>query len=550
MARIIPARTPADFGFLAGGMDAKLQNGTLVAKLGIALVLEKIRLGCKAASKSQHQMKRTRPLQIGGLILAVTMMCGCQKQEDKSGQQAAKQLQDVKTAVSITHRKGEAFVVLKSDAVSYMADMQVLCFKPDFSQHFAKWKQDWNTTCQTQLRDFEAKNPELQTKLKSLDDQIAQAVSKTNSVKQAASEAVADLARRLESEKEALVAEQAKTSKAYEEYKQIASPFDQRLKDLQVKAEQIRTDLHTLASETIEKLNRHILDAQLNVSKLKQLTAESLFATRSENNKTRQSASITASAMNTLAGGGGANNPFLIEQRSDGLVSGWYDWIFLVNIPAELEGTQSDSAVKSAYRNWKSLAASLDSTTERIRDETYAKTQALIPWENRHGIQRRQGSALVSEQQEMTTSVQRITERVASLKGGGKEASEMVEAEIQQRLRKITDEVDVLQIQRKQLLEDAAQTASLELKREFRAQFYQLLKQQASSSVQTGSKGDFSVPADIAYLYAERHRENGETLVWLLRVDPKSPDIRMSNSNTTTAGSDYDQFWMLDWKLD
>jgi hypothetical protein len=58
------------------------------------------------------------------------------------------------------------------------------------------------------------------------------------------------------------------------------------------------------------------------------------------------------------------------------------------------------------------------------------------------------------------------------------------------------------------------------------------------------------VPADIAYLYAERHRENGETLVWLLSVDAKSPDIRLSNSNTTAAGGVYDQFWMLDWKLD
>jgi hypothetical protein len=54
------------------------------------------------------------------------------------------------------HGKGEAFVVLKSDAVIYMADMQVLRFKPDFKQHFVKWKQDWDTAYQSQLRDIEA----------------------------------------------------------------------------------------------------------------------------------------------------------------------------------------------------------------------------------------------------------------------------------------------------------------------------------------------------------------------------------------------------------
>jgi len=492
-------------------------------------------------------MKPTRPLQIGSLILAVAIMCGCQKQEDKSGQESVRLLQDIKTAVSITHRKGEAFVVLKSDAVIYMADMQILCFKPDFNQHFTKWKQDWDAAYQTQLRDFEAKNPQLQTKLKSLDDQIAQAVSKTNSVKQAASEAVADLARRLESEKDALLAEQAKTGKAFEEYKQIAEPFDLRLKDLQSKAEQIRAEQRMIATETIEKLNRHILEAQLTVPKLKSDVTDSLFSTTKERTYDYDFARDKRPTQFTY-GRGSASNPFLVNRKPHD--NSGSDWIFLVNVPGELEGTQSDSVIKAAYQKWTALAGSLDSTKDRISHETIAKGQALIPWENRHGIQRRQGSALVSKQSDIKANAQQITERLANLKGGGKEASDMVEAEIQQRIGKINDEVEALRSQRKQLIEDAAQIASLELKREFRTKFYKLLKQQASSSVQTGSKGDFSIPAEMAYIFAERHRENGETLVWLLRVDAKSPDIRMSNSNTTRAGSDYDQFWMLEWNLE
>ena len=37
MARIIPARTPADFGFLAGGMGARIADSTPAAKTGISL---------------------------------------------------------------------------------------------------------------------------------------------------------------------------------------------------------------------------------------------------------------------------------------------------------------------------------------------------------------------------------------------------------------------------------------------------------------------------------------------------------------------------------
>lgn len=465
-------------------------------------------------------------------------MCGCQKQEDKAGQEAVRLLQDIKTAVSITHRKGEAFVVLKSDVVIYMADMQILCFKSDFNQHFTKWKQDWDAAYQIQLRDFEAKNPELQTKLKSLDDQIAQAVSKTNTVKQAASEAVADLARRLDSEKDALLAQQARTSKAYEEYVDISTKFENAIAGLKAETTRLAKERSQISSDTLDKINRHIVDAKLTVPKISLGRFDDLFGVSLDNTWGDDRLKRPD------------NRRFFVKRIFKGGILEEYDWVFLSKVPSELEGSPLEEAIKSAYENVVRLDDQRKIVERRISEQEDSWRTALIPWENLHGIQRRQGSALVSKQQEIAANVQRITERLASLKGGGKEASDMVETEIQQRLQKITDEVDAIRNQRRQLLEDAARTASLDLKRESRAKFHQLLKQEAASAVQTGSKGDFSVPADIAYIYAERHRENGETLIWLLRVDAKSPDIRMSNSNTTSVGSDYDQFWMMDWKLD
>ncbi len=489
-------------------------------------------------------MKPTKPLQIGSLIFAAAIVCGCQRQEDRSGQEAVRLLQDIKTAVSATHRNGEAFVVLKSDAVIYMADMQVLGFKPDFNQHFAKWKQEWSEAYQTHLRDLEAKNPDLENKLKELDDKIADTVLKTNTVNQAASEAVAVLVRRLESEKDTLLAEQAKFGEAYEEYQKIANPFDERLGKLNRELESIQSRQKKLAADTIDKVNRHIVSNRLTVPTLKLTTPELLFAVIkvSSYSKDRNKRPNTYSLKYPYS-------PFHVDSEINDDKE--YTWFFLENVPADLEGTPLNlEVIKSGYINFKILDVESRDAQRAIQTETIAKFTALIPWVNRHSLNSRQSLVLVSNHQESVTKTQRIIERIVSLKGGGKEAKDLADAEVQQRLQKLTDEVGALRDQRKQLLEDATKTASLELKLKFRASFFKLAREQASFSVQTGSKGDFSVPADIAYLYAERHRENGETLVWLLRVDPKSLDIRMSNSNTTTADGAYDQFWMLGWNLE
>lgn len=89
-------------------------------------------------------------------------------------------------------------------------------------------------------------------------------------------------------------------------------------------------------------------------------------------------------------------------------------------------------------------------------------------------------------------------------------------------------------------------------KESLRNEFYELLKKATTSTVRTGSKGDFTIPKETIYLYAENRRENGEKIAWLVRVDPKSPKIKMSLSNTASAGGqgDFDEFWVLRWNLD
>ena len=90
-----------------------------------------------------------------------------------------------------------------------------------------------------------------------------------------------------------------------------------------------------------------------------------------------------------------------------------------------------------------------------------------------------------------------------------------------------------------------------EFKAKYALEFYKLIEKNSVVTVRTGSKGDFIVPGEVAYLYAETKRENGEKIAWLVHVDPSSLKIKMSVSNAASAGSGgFDDFWMLRWSLD
>ncbi len=462
-------------------------------------------------------------------VCIALLLGGCQKPEDKTAEQSVRLLKEIKTAVSATHRKGEAFLVLKSDAVAYMADMEINCFKPDLKEHLTQWQQDWNTAYQSMLKENVAKDPALQAKLKKADEGIAEVLAQTNTLKQTATDLVANQASRLETAKAALVAEQAKTSTALKEYQQITAPFDERLKTQNAKWQQLKTEQEKLASETLERINKHIVEAQLKVPKLTVKSGKDLFATSRSFDDTRPS-----------------RKQFLERRvRSSGNYSDWY---FFDKIPQELEGTPSDSVVRDAYRKWETLVAAAGEAVQASAAELKAQDEALIPWQNRHGIERKQGAVLVATHEQQTAKVKEITERITRLKAGGAEGAALVEKAVQEGRERVESAVAKLRKEREEIVEEATAAVAKGLRRQHRAKFFAMLAKQVTATVRTGSKGDFTVPADIAYVFAERERDNGEHTLWFRRVDSKSPDIRLSNSNSTEGGRN-NPFWMFDLKL-
>ena len=142
------------------------------------------------------------------------------------------------------------------------------------------------------------------------------------------------------------------------------------------------------------------------------------------------------------------------------------------------------------------------------------------------------------------------SELLIQLKAGGAGAEEIVAAWIRadgmSRINEINKDVKGLakyrvkdlRSQRAKVIDDAIEKTRDELNNDFKNAFYQMLKLHLVASVRTGSKGDFSVPAETAYVYAELERDNGEHLIWMIQVNASSPEIRLSNSNTS-------KFWML-----
>ena len=430
-----------------------------------------------------------------------------------------------------------------------MADMQVLCFNSDFKKQFDSWKANYERDSQNLTSQVEAKNPMLQSNLTEIDKNIAALKSKAASVLQDTQTATSDVLHQLESERNNSLADQAKSSKACDEYIQITQTTDQKIKELEAGADKIRSDQAALTSDTLTKINQYIVQAQLTVPKLDGDATNDLFELETgDDEETRPDPSSW----------GGKGGRFLVDTKphiyQSYEASGQHgtDWFFLLYVPIELEGTQIDPVIKAAYQKWITLKSALASVTDQEGSEKTSEDQRLIPWENLYGISRNQGDDLIVQQGKLKGDIKQLDGQLDILKTGGKEANDLVQAAITTKIAEINQAVASLNEQRKNAVEEASETANAELKAQSRSKFYELLKNQTMTAVRTGSKGDFIIPGNTAYIYADAQRDNGEKLAWLVRADPSIPSVKLSVSNTASEGGDgeFDEFWMLKVNLD
>jgi hypothetical protein len=445
---------------------------------------------------------------------------------------------------------GEAFVVLKSGEVIYMADMEVFCLKPSFKNDFNAWRAEYESQDKSIVREIETGNPTVKAELKEIDDSIAELNTKISGMSGDEKRVSDSLVSAIESERDKIVAEMAKKNDVREEYKQIVEPIDKRIKELEVEADKIKQEQKALTTETIQKINAYIVESKLTIPKLKlDDDGGRLFSTTSERTYDYSSIGEPERRRPYPYTYGSSSSPFLVERKPHEYNGS--DWIFLENVPSELEGTQIGPVIKAAYQKWQSIKSRSDDTDGNLRTEKTRKDEQLIPWQNRYGISQSEGQNLVELEKQEKANLARLNEQLSVLKTGGTEAQSLVQEEIRTRISKLNESLDSLNQHRREFLQDATEKARHNLKVGYMQKFYELIKKDAIAAVRTGSKGDFIVSGETAYLYAQSQRDNGEKLAWLIRVDPSSPKIKMSVSNTASAGGygDFDEYWMFHWIL-
>ncbi|HMP81099.1 MAG TPA: hypothetical protein PKA41_00145 [Verrucomicrobiota bacterium] len=484
-----------------------------------------------------------------GLCLAIAVG-GCEKQK--------KPEEDYKT--------GEAFVVLKSGEVLYMADMEIVCLKQSFKTNFNALKADYERHAPT--RKAVTEDPGVKAKLKEMDDGISELSAKIARAPDEGKGIADQLMRGIESERNAIAAEIAKNKDLLNEYKQIVDPLDKRIEELRIEAAKLAQGKRDLISQTIQNINSYIVDSKLTVSILELKNDESLFETTEEFTQHYPSIGSPERRPHPLNSYlVGVRNPFLVEKRRNrmdyGSASDWTsDWIFLKYVPAELEGTPMDATIKAAYKKSLSLQSRIEGANKKLWAETAREHEQLLPWQNRHGISISDGRGMIAQEARQKINLAQLDDQINDFRTDAPKARALVQAEIQKKIAELNESLTSLKKRREVFEREAAKKASdaveesfesvkNELKSEYRQKFYELLNKNVLTAVRTGSKGDFIVSGEAAYLFAETHRDNSEKLAWLVRVDPKSPKVKMSLSNAASAGGrgDFDDFWMLRWNL-
>ena len=464
---------------------------------------------------------------------AAQLLRDIKEQDDKRTREAAQLLQEIKSAVSQTHRQGEAFLVMKSDQVIYLADIEVAGLNPDIVDKLKDLQQRHLKAVTTTLKSMETNNPALKQELKRIDDEIASTQSRTNGLAKAVRD---ELEAEFKTRGEELMAA-GKRFKAQgevlnpllEEYRKIAGPYEKELKKLQAEELELEKKIDEHESYIFDQINDHIVKNKLKVPTI--ASSDGLFRTTSGSPHMREDRPD--------------QTRFLVRKEPYPNLRGYYSWTHLQNIPAQLEDTVMSIHIKTAYAHDFGMGQQFLRLMGKIGEKRSELKAAVVPFWNRNRDklpalrpERRKKPdseiehlqiAFVDLGEDVKDTAHAVKELNARL--GPDRIDSAVEKELTKRRRMIDQKMKELQKKREKELQEVGRKEISEVRSKAGAMALLLLADAVITTGRTGSKGDFSMPADVEYVYASKSRENGEEIRWLIRVDKASPAIRLSNSN-------------------
>ncbi len=450
----------------------------------------------------------------------------------KESAESVKLLNDIKQAVSLTHRSGEAFLVMQSDDVKYMADMRIVCFTNDLPSILAEWigkhreilnNVSTNITDPKDIENLRKIDNEIIALKKEREDQIAKADLYANKIAQ---EKIISITKQIEYYEESAAAIPA----IQDSYNNIVKPFDDAVVEYEKQIEQLEKEIDTLNTESIASINAVIVNENLKVNKLE---------------KTKLYGHVFNFTTGT-SDGYNTSGKFLagVAQKDKFLGPKWDEHYALINIDRSLQGNSSISGfIIPNFNKYKNLKNTLNKIEDLLEIKKSEKEKSLIPWKNRYSI--KDYDSWSSENAENRLTLSKLKSDLTSFQEGGDGIEKLKIEYVATELKKYDRKITSAENKKSEFIQNCLGEAIENIHITAAADFLDVLRNTASKVVRTGSRGNFAVPASTKWVFAEKQRNNGTYVVWYLRVEQDKPDLMLSNSNALLVDSSNNFQWII-----
>lgn len=427
--------------------------------------------------------------------------------------------------------QSEAFIVLKSDEVRYMADMEVIFFDDDIKASFNALLEEHKKALETMSAQALSKDPLLSTFMDELNKRRKALAEREKSIDGKVEEMRMNLIANLKKTLADLSKQLASGGQVLEEFRKITTPYDTLIQETQRKLVNLKKDetVAGLEQKAFKMVNDYIVKNNLKIPKLSR--ASKILKTNAEQNVYTSIYQPTGFLLEfeiTSARGGSS------EKAS---------WVSLPRIPKQCQDPALLTLLRQLLEQKESVESQASSLQSRISSLQSQRSKDLIPWENRHNVDQDDFERSYGT---LTREFEQSKGRHAALQGDGAEKDELLNELVSQIRGEIEEEREQIDDTEADVREQAIRNMSEQFHDIHYRKFINMLSSKSKLSIRTGSKGNFIVPAGMDYLFASRQRDNGEYIYWFLPIETKFGNFRLSNSNSFISQRSDRKTWMFE----
>ena len=420
--------------------------------------------------------------------------------------------------------QSEAFIVLKSDEVRYMADMEVMFFEDDVKLAFNTLIEEREKARKNMSAEALSNNPRLSSFMDELVKRRKALAEREKSIDGKVEEMRMNLISNLKKSLADLSKQLASGGQVLEEFRKITTPYDTEIRETQSSLVDLKEDetVAGLEQKAFEMVNDYIVKNSLKIPKLSR--RQGVLETDLEDQKNPPYRGVVYKT-----------------SASEYKVLGYTNYHYLENIPKECSALVTP--LRQFLEQKESVESQASSLRSRISNLQSQRGDSLIPWENRHNVDQRQFEQNYGT---LTREFEQSKGRLAALQGDGAEKDELLKELVSQIRGEIERERQEIDDAEAEVHQEAIRSMSEQFVEVHYHKFINMLEAKSKLSVRTGSKGNFNVPADMDYLFASRERENGEYIYWFLPIETKFGNFRLSNSNAFMVRQRDKTTWMFE----